>query len=273
MLITFWSPVHGQCGTSTISALVACQMSLSNKVKILLSHTNFSHRFLEQCMLHKRELSTSHRSELTDNGIDGLIRLSSNRRLSPELIPNYTQVIIPNNRLDLLVGTRQQDNQIFESKIEDVKRLLELANDKYDMVFMDLNNGYDNKMTYELLKQSDYVITILNQNEHMIDQFITHPWFEELIKVKEGLVCLNHYSDEVRLSTQGIKRRLLGKRVSQLDHFPKLQDICNRSEILDFVFRNQQVARNQPESVCIRQLMEISNHIGTYMGIQSKREG
>ena len=261
MLMTFWAPVHGQCGNSTLAAATACQLAVSHKMKMLLTHTNYSHRALEYLFFQRRELSGGHMLDTNDNGLDAIARLANNKRLIPDGIGNYTQAIIPNMRLDFLVGTRQQDEGIFESKAEDVQNALDIATEKYDLVMVDLNNGFDSTMSRTLIQRSDLAIVVLNQNQHVLDYFLEHPLADEVLGKSHVVFVVNRVSEEVRLTPQNMRRRLGGAKIVEVPDYIKVQDIANRSEMLDFILRNQQVGKNQPEDGFVQGLKVLSERI------------
>ena len=102
MQISFWSNMHGQGATSATTAAFASLISQKTSYKVLVSHNHIERSALESYFFKMPEADAFNFSGLSNQGIDALIRLIQNGRLSPEMIADYTYSLLRNNWLDIL---------------------------------------------------------------------------------------------------------------------------------------------------------------------------
>ena len=80
MIIVFWSPMKGQCGTTSATLAYSLYMASSQKFKILLTQTNKNVRSMEYYLLKNNKFDDM------EYNTDTLKRLARNGRLSSDMI-------------------------------------------------------------------------------------------------------------------------------------------------------------------------------------------
>ena len=122
MQIAFWSPVHGQTATTSNALALGCMMGIDYRLRMLLTHNHFVKSTMEASLMGK-EFLEGNGNELKDIGIDALSRYIRYNRLDEDSLKSYTKTLL-RNRLDLLIGTRSVNRNLFlkemEASIEDV---------------------------------------------------------------------------------------------------------------------------------------------------------
>ncbi len=182
MVVAFYSPMHGQTGTSSNLLSIALLLALKYQKKLFLMESHFEKNALESMLVKMpkpRELSV-----YEDFGIDLLTRSKVLINLAEEQLINASFSFL-NNQIHLLPGTRQIDRDIFEQSIhQTILDVIEIADLHHDMVLIDVNAS-KNRLSNQILERADLIVVNLSQNPWLIKQF-----FKESQNEKEKIIYL-----------------------------------------------------------------------------------
>ena len=191
MVVAFYSPMHGQAGTSCNLVSIALLLALKYHKKLFLMESHFGKNALES-MLVKRpnEVEVSY---LEDFGIDVLTRSKSLTDLKEEQLLNASFSFLK-NQIHLLPGTKQVNREIFEQSIQQtIIDVIEVADEYHDMVFIDVNANQD-ELTNQILERADLVVVNLSQNPFMIQQYKKRKEIDKIIYLIGNYDKLSHFN-------------------------------------------------------------------------------
>ncbi len=232
MIISFWSPNHGQTGTTTTTILHGVATSLTTSKKVLIGHGNLNDSTLERSLIGE----TGNSREYIDNGLGALRRLAKNRRLDPNMIRDYTVPILSKSRLDLLSG-----NDVHTLKDEDydiLRKIFLYSNEIYDYVFIDLHSGRNNELTKKIFRDSDVIVVCLNQNLWINDDFFNDKDLGKAIEEKRVVYHINYYNPKSKLNVKNFKRLFGAEKVIYTESSTDIIEALNTSSIVDYLVRN-----------------------------------
>lgn len=181
-IIAFWSNSLKPTGQTMSAAAMAAFMSIEHNYKVLLLTTIKDDNSLELCFGELNKASSSLFKKVTGqnavtlgSGIEGLTQIASSSRLSPDMITNYTKVVLK-NRLEVIYGYKsrnsEEDEQIIKKIEGEFKKILHNATQYYDIIFIDIEKGMKSEMTREILKIADIVVVNVEQKINLIDDFV-----------------------------------------------------------------------------------------------------
>ena len=143
----------------------------------------------------------------TENGIEGIAKISRSNKLTPEIITNYTRVVFK-DRLEVIFGTEKkesygdlQEKEIMEEYID----LINVANMYYDKVFVDLDDNIDKDIRDQILNISDLVIVNTSQNYSSLKKLKEE---KEMLKSLRTLILIGRYDKFSKYNTKNITRFL-----------------------------------------------------------------
>ncbi len=235
MLVSFWAMDNGQSASTTNMLAMSLALSLKYKLKTLVTHTKYGETRLENSLL--KDLDTYTESAISGYGLGPLIRLQKNGLLNSENYTNYTIPLIRDMRYDLLIGAENQHLELgeLESYEKTLLNVLELAGANYDMVFVDVSSGEENRLSKKLLDMSDIIVANMNQSTYSIDRVVN----SKLLDGRENvLYCLGRYEDKIKASRKNIERRYKLKNLLTVPYNPMLIDVINNGSILEYFGRN-----------------------------------
>lgn len=238
MLVAFWSLYHGQaCTTANLLATtLASSLALNNKC--LVTQTHYKLNNLDFPLIGKnQELNES--EFYRDLGIDALMRRAKAEPISSDIIRECSIDIIDNNRLNLLIGTKQQDRQTYENQFGlMLEGVLRKANKFYDYVMVDTNSGYD-PITQNILKAADIIVINVTQNKHILDEFIEN--HKDRIDMNKVVFIFGKYDRNSRYNLKNLRRMYKVFNSSNAIGIPyctEYHDALSDGKALKFIERN-----------------------------------
>lgn len=173
-IVSFWSSRKRETNQSISAIASALQMGIDRNLKILLIDTNFSDSTYNKCFNIESEdkfVKTLNRGKIDiSSGVEGLILAVNSNKTSPEIIQNYTQPILK-GRLDLLNGMSTKNKDQYNLGYVNYPDIIEIANQFYDVVIVDLPKGFGDKVTTKILAMSNIIVVTFDQDRELIEDF------------------------------------------------------------------------------------------------------
>lgn len=266
MQLAFWSNVHGQTATTTSLASLAIVMALKYPLKILVTHVHAANDSLEKCFFNDYQTKRS-QSIVESNGIDTLIRLVKNHKLTVDQLPNYTTPVFKNSKLDVLIGTSNPDDKLFYENIAEILHIFKLAEKSYDLVLIDAPSGLMNPVSADLLSSVSGLVVCLNQNKYVLDDYF---YSENFLKLRSGkpLVCVGRYDANLSITDKNIKRRYGADHVIHIDHSSEIQEALNTSRLVHYFARHMDDHRRSNHYSTIQSVLKSSRTLLEYYNLK-----
>lgn len=265
-IITFWSDEKKQTGQTMSAMAVATNMAIEHNYKILLISTQYNDDTLELSFgnIDKNKALVSKLVNtpvgIVDSGIEGLARIASSDKITPEIISNYTHIIFK-NRLEVIYGLKQVPNR--ETK-EEYKRLKETyidiiqnANRYYDLVLVDLNKGMYDDMTKQILKVSDVIVYNIEQKINMINHF--QEIRKEINTSKDNNLILNiaNFDEDSKYTIKNISRYLgIKKDITLIPYNTLYFESAFEKKVADLFLKMRKVSENDKNGLFIKEVKE-----------------
>ena len=176
-IVTFYRRGKKETGQTLSLAAIATYMAIEHNYKILIVDTAFQYKILEECfwpiqkeapVINPNEKGAN---EAIESGIEGLTKVISSNKTTPEIVRNYCKTIL-RERLDFLqapLTTEYKDYADVAPKYIDV---LNAANRYYDYIFVDLYKDLPNDVKEGILQISDIIVYNILQNFDSINDFL-----------------------------------------------------------------------------------------------------
>lgn len=265
MQISFWSNYH-QVGTTYNMVAVSIMIALEYRMRILLAHAHFDKSSLEHAFLEKKYIRHE-LTDLSDTGIDALSRAIKFNRLEKEDVSNYTTTVLK-NRLDLLIGTRNTNRDIFINNIkESINKILQSAGGFYDLVFVDTAPGI-NEISLKILEKSDIVVINLTQSIHVLEDYLSN--FSGLND--NLLFILGKYDSDSKYNLKAIRKRFGIQDIYTIPYNIGFVDACSESSAVDFFIRNSGAGKHDIHYTFISSVRETAEAILNRIGIDAMQK-
>ena len=212
-IITFWNKNNEQTGQTLSAVAIASIMAIEHNLKILLISTQYDDPTLELAFggFVKPVLKSIIKTPTVnvDNGIEGLVKNAYSSRLTPEIIPNYTQIIYK-NRLEILQGVKKtEDSKTDEQYVRTrakYKDVIQNAARYYDMVIIDLERQINDEVTKEILGISNLIVYNIEQKIDMINDFLEQKEKDSLLAGEKVMLNVGNFDTRSKYTEKNIMR-------------------------------------------------------------------
>ncbi len=217
VIVTFWNNNTGKIGQTHSALAIASYMGVEHNYKTLLMSTKYNDQVAMQAFgANERKktigLFTNNKQTMDlESGIEGMSKLATANRLSPEMVPNYTKIVYK-NRLEVVTAPKKKMDLDYMKIYRSCKDILNVAKRYYDIIFVDLNNGIEDETTKEILKMSDIVILNIEQKLSEFEKLAELKQEKELFTAKNLIPMINRYDRKSKYSSKNVSRELGEKK-------------------------------------------------------------
>ena len=214
-IVTFWNNTEEQCGTTSSSIALATQVAIEHNIKVLLVSTGFNDTIVKDSFWVEKKKSkfslfSNNTSGLDNSGVEGLDRIIRSNRISPEIIKDYTQVVLT-DRLEILLGIEENLEQ-YDLIKERYSQIIALASKYYDLVVVDLDNKIGEQSKIDILNESDIVVSMISQRAKKIEKIVEMINENEVLKKDKTIIAIGKYMEQTKYNAKNISRNILKLR-------------------------------------------------------------
>ncbi len=243
-IISFWSGEEKESAQTLSMVAVATYMAIEHNYRILVVDATFHDDTLERCFWNMNSKNALPQ-ELTggkmdiSSGAEGLVSAVASNRITPEIVPNYTRVVLK-NRLDILCGLKSENRQDFERSLEKYSELLNIADKYYDFVFVDLSKSLKNKTTRMILENSKIVVYTFIQNLKLIDAFVEKSSREDLLKKANVIPILTNSDEKSKYNVKNTSRYINAKKeLASIPHNGNYMESACEASVANFFLKSR----------------------------------
>ena len=264
-IITFKSNEIKETAQTLSIAAVATQMAIEHNVKILVVSTNFKDTTLEECFWEvgkKAPVASIFGKNVNvgiESGVEGLMRVLASNKTSPEIVRNYSKIIL-RDRLDLLPSPTVTDYVDYQNIATAYTDILQVANRYYDIILVDLCKRMPSSLAENIIQMSDIVVVNMTQRLKSIDDFIELREENEFYRRKNIMLLIGRYDAFSKYNVKNISRYMKEKKlVNVIPYNTLFFEACSESKIIDFFLKLRNLDENDRNYLFIK---EVSNMVG-----------
>lgn len=241
-IVAFWSTVDStQTSTTSTAVAIANAIAINANVsyKTLLTQTHFHNFDLEASYYNLDKMSSKGSLDIADTGIDALDRLLRSNKLAPENIPNYAKLVL-RDKLELLYGSFKNDKDSYERVLETMPMIIDYAAQLYDLVFVDLNRGYDRTEINQILQKADLIVLTFSQKMEVLKKLFASIDDLKIFREKPIIPVIGRYDRFSKYNTKNIARAFnYKKNIYCIPYNTQFFDACNEGKALNFFIENK----------------------------------
>lgn len=210
-VITFWNnSKRGNIGQTASMIATATSMAIEHNYKVLLISTQRDDIDLDKAYGIQENTTMKFlgmKESKFDSGIEGVMKLASSGKLTPEIINNYTKIILKGNRLEVIAGKQENKNdEIEQFDRNKYSEVIKIANRYYDMVFVDLDRGLKSETAKKVLELSNIIICNMEQKLEDVEKVSSLHKEHKLLSKNNVLYLLNKYEKNSKYNVKNLIR-------------------------------------------------------------------
>ena len=275
-IITFVSEDIKETGQTISISAIATAMAIEHNYRILLFSTEFIDKTLENCFWNSNNRKTGlfAKANVMDvsNGLEGLVRTFASNRASADTIKSYTKPVL-RDRLDVLQAPKTVDYKEYVNISSYFSQIIDVANESYDIVLVDLSKKIPKQNKDKVLNISDLVVVNFNQNMTSINNFLRLKQSNDFYKKSNVLLNLGRYNPNSKYSNKNVARFLREKNIPMVVPYNiLLSDECSEGRIIDYFLKVQRIeGYDNKDTYFVKQLRKTTQNLEYKM--QEKMNG
>lgn len=241
-IVTFWSNGKEQTGKTLAIAAISTQMAIEHNYRILIISTGYKDDTMDNCFWQPKKTKKNlglfgpNTNMSMEEGVVGLTKIMKSNKLLPETITNYTKIIFK-DRLEVLQSFKGSENEY-----QDIKKyysdIINLANNYYDYVFVDLDEELDYEIIDTILGNSNLIVANLSQRLKSINAFIELREEKTIFNSKKALILIGRYDKFSKYNIKNISRYMGEKnKVLTIPYNTLFFEACEEAKVPDLFLR------------------------------------
>lgn len=217
-IIAFWSDKKKETAQTLSMIAIASYMAVENNSKILMIDTNLNditiqsaYFGVEQDAIRKAVQQLNAGKMDLGAGIEGLSKLITSGKNTPELIADHANVIFK-GRLEAILSYHSKVEEDILRVKKSYKDLIKMANQCYDYVFVDLEKGLGDPFVEEILEMSQVIVYNITQRQIDIDDYVRLKSEHPLFKTGKVLPLIGRYDRYSKYTKKNIARAIGEKK-------------------------------------------------------------
>lgn len=241
-IVTFWNTKKEQTGKTLSIAAIATYMAIEHNYRILVVSTGHKDKTLDTCFWEEKKVKKNlglfgpNTRVAMEEGITGLIKIMKSNKLAPENITNYTKIVFK-DRLEILQtykGSQEEYRQLSKMYPE----IINLANNYYDLVLVDLDAEIDNQTVNQIIEASNLVVVNLSQRLSSINNFMEVKQNMPIFATKKVLLLIGRYDKFSKYTIKNITRYMNEKnKVSTIPYNTLFFEAAEEAKVPDLFLR------------------------------------
>ena len=266
-IVAFWSNGREETGKTLSLAAISTYMAIEHNYKILVIATGFQDRTLSNCFWKENKsikknlgLFGPNNNTAMGEGIEGLATMAKSNKMSPENITNYTKVIFKDH-LEVLPGF-QGSKEKYEELKNNYADVINIANQYYDLVFVDLDSQIGSNIEKTILQNSNLIVATLNQRLTRIDKFIEIREKMPVLNSMKTLLMIGRYDRYSKYSIKNLSRYMKEKnRVSTIPYNTLFFEACEEAKVPDLFLSFRKINEEERNGFFLAEVRRTSENI------------
>lgn len=242
-IITFVNNLDETTGKSLAVAAISASMAVNYNMRILVVSTTHKDDKLAHCFYSSDSVQKSriglfgmNRNSIDiEQGIEGLAKIARSNKVSPNVITDYTKVILK-DRLEILGGKKFYPNNADVPKIDsEYIEIVSEAASYYDNVMIDLDKDISEETRKRILEISNVIVVVSSQNKLSLAKIRDEKQSSELLQSPKTLLLIGRFDKFSKYNIKNITR-FLGERnkVLTVPYNTKFMEASNEAGVADF---------------------------------------
>lgn len=247
-IVTFWNADREQSGVSISTVAVATKMAIERNLKVLIVSAAYNDSTIKNCFWKdnavRKKIMADSSNVAIENGVEGLSRLLSSNKITPDTITDYTHVIFK-DVLEVLDGYIEDKNKTKEENLKSYQTIakvypaiLSVANQYYDMVLVDLSRELNEDVRNEILKIADINVYVAGQKLRSLDYYMKLKIDNPVIAEPKNIIAIGKYSHYSKYNKNNLQKYLKEKKeLSVIPFNILLYEAAEEIEVVDLFYR------------------------------------
>lgn len=265
-IVTFWNNGKEQTGKTLSLAAICTHLAIEHNYRILIISTGYQDKNLDNCFWEQKKVKKNlglfgpNTNVVMQEGIAGLAKIMKSNKLSPDIVTNYTKIIFK-DRLEILPTFKGNPNEYNDIR-KYYPEIINLANNYYDLVFVDLDKQVQDDIEETILRNSNLIVANLSQRLSSINTFMEIRENQPILMTKKILVLIGRYDKFSKYNIKNISRYMGEKnKVSTIPYNTLFFEACEEAKVPDLFLRLRRIGEDDRNSFFLEEVKRTAENI------------
>ncbi len=273
-IVTFWNGTDEQCGNTSSSLAFATQTAIEHNMRVLLISTSLNDSIIKDSFWKPTSnrglglFAGNKKLAFEANGVEGLDRVIRSNKISPEIITDYTKIVLA-DRLEILLGIEGTQGQ-FDIIKDRYSQIIQLAGKFYDMVVVDLDRKVGEQAEQDILNISDMVIAVVTQRAKQIEKIKKIILQNNILNEKKTILAIGRYLPNTKYNAKNITRNILKKKdlINFIPYNSLFFEATQEGKVIDLFLSFMRLKEKDQNFVFIQELNRLFETIDIKLKMQ-----
>ena len=275
-IVTFYNLSREQTGQTMAAVATATNMAIEHNLKILLISTSLNDNTIKDCFWQEKSKNSLagmlgiKTNLVNQSGIEELDRIARSNKISPDVIKNYTRVVLK-NRLEILLGLTGTEEQ-YQNLCKQYFEIITLASKYYNLVIVDLDKRMNIDLRLKILKASDVLVPVISQRLETMKENIDFSSKRIDIPLNKAIFTIGKYDEKSKYNLKNLTRSYL-KGNNMLNVIPYnvlLFEASQEGNMVDLILNFARLRGKDENSTFLTETSNLGNNI-KYLFNQTKK--
>lgn len=264
MKIVFWSPVPGQCNTTSSLLAIASNMTIQEHKCTRILSSNFNNHSI-QTAFSGFDQDANVMNAATRYGVDALFRYARATSITKAEVDSAAFNLNP--KLSFYPSPSSKDVDYNEKIMcETYPKIIEALDENSDYVFIDTKSGAS-KLNQLILTSADVIVICLNQNRGSLEKYFSEFNFNS----EKIFVLLTDYDREQKFSMKNIRKRFKSLKSSNsavLPHCSAFSDALNAGKLFNWLVINKECKSSSINYSFVKEMNLVTKKLAKFTSIR-----
>ncbi len=267
-IIAFWSNEEKETGQTMSMVALSTYMAIEHNYRILNVSTSFQDGTLENSYwdLNKAEqlvktIAQDNKQVGLESGVEGLIKIINSNKTSTNIVSNYTKIVF-NGRLDVLCAPKTNRYEEYQQMMEYYPNILQVADQNYDLVFVDISKRMPQEQVKQILELSDIIIVNITQRLKTIDELIKLKEENDFFKKNNILLNIGRYDKFSKYNVKNVTRYMKEKKdIHAILYNTLFFEACSEGKVAEFFLRLRRIDEEDRNALFIEEIKRLAKDL------------
>lgn len=267
-VVAFYTNGRDQTGNTVSAISLATYMGIVQNKRVLFISTSLNNSEIRRALwpIQTKKKSglfgtNTNSDSVNDNGIEGLDRIIRSNRIIPDIISDYTRVVLK-GRFEVLQGYSGSEEQFKEIQ-KQYLQIIALARQAYDTVIVDIDRELANKTKIEILATADIVVAMTTQKLENINNLLKTITEGTILKKTNTILTLGRYDEKSKYNAKNISRSILKTKeiINTVPYNTVLFQDIQEGKLIDMILRFLELKTKDENTFFIEEIKRLKENI------------
>lgn len=257
MIVAFWSKEKKETGQTLSQVALTTYLAVEHNYRILSINTAFDDTTLEDCYWTHRDnlaINNDKAQHGIESGLEGLIKIINSNKTTNKIVSNYSRIVYK-DRLDILPSSKTKDYEEYKKISVMYKEIIQIANQDYDYVFVDISKDMPEEEVKIILEMADIIVLNICQRLKVVNDLLRLKIENEFFNKTGVMINIGRYDKNSKYNITNITRFIREKKgIFSVPYNTLYSESCSEGKIGEFFLKYRKLDSEDRNAIFVNEV-------------------